>query len=99
MNINYHAPFSINDYLKNLVEENFAKIERLGLRYSQADVYFKLKDGSHGQEDKEIEIKVQVPGQTLFAKSFSDEFEKAIPEGMSKMRRQVIKYKESIQHH
>ena len=44
MNVNYHAPFSINEYFKNQIAEKLEKLDDLQLRFSEADVYFKLKD-------------------------------------------------------
>lgn len=93
MNINFHAPFSINEYLVNLAQEKWKKIEQLQLRYANADMYFKLKDSADSQKDKEVEIKLQVPGQVLFAHSISDAYEKAIPDAIEKMRKLVVKYK------
>ena len=70
-------------------------MDELNLRFSEADVYFKLKDGAEATSDKEFEIKIHVPGHVLFSKSHSESFEKAIPAAFSKIRKQIIKYKES----
>ena len=94
MNINYHATFSINEYFQNQIAEKVQKLDDLNLRFSETDVYFKLKDGVDLTMDKEFEIKIRVPGQILFAKSHSDTFEKAIPLAFSKIRKQIIKYKQ-----
>ena len=96
MNVNYHATFSINEYFKNQITEKVKRLDDLNLRFSDADVYFKLKDGAEQTLDKEFEIKIRVPGQILFSKSHSDTFEKAIPLAFSKIRKQIIKYKESM---
>ena len=95
MKINYHAPFSINPFLKEFVEEKMERLENLNLRFGKADVFFKLKEGNHAPEDKEVEIKIQVPKQTFFAKSFADNFETAIPLAIGKIRKQMVKYKEA----
>lgn len=97
MNVNYHAPFSINEYFKNQIAEKLEKLDDLQLRFSEADVYFKLKDGAISNEDKEFEVKVHVPGHILFSKSHADTFEKAIPLAFSKIRKQIIKYKQSLE--
>lgn len=98
MKVNYHSTFSINDYFKDQIAEKINKLDELNLRFSEADVYFKLKDGSDPTSDKEFEVKIQVPGHILFSKSHSDSFEKAIPLAFSKIRKQIIKYKETIEH-
>lgn len=95
MNILFHASFSINETLKTLVTDKIEKLERLQPHFSQADVFFKLKEGKNAPNDKEIEFKFQVPGKVLFAKSHADAYEKAIPEAIEKIRKQLIKYKAS----
>ncbi len=95
MKINYHAPFSINPFLKEFAKQKMERLENLNLRFTEADIFFKLKEGDQVAEDKEIEIKIQVPKQTLFAKSYADNFEKAIPLAVGKIRKQMIKYKEA----
>ena len=97
MNINYHAPFEINPYMKNLFEEKFQKIENLNVRYTDADVFFKLNEGTSDLEKREIELKLLVPGHVLFASSHAETYEQAIPEVVDKLRKQVIKYKESLE--
>lgn len=97
MKVNYHSPFSINDSFKDQITEKLEKLDNLNLRFSEADVYFKLKDGSDPTSDKEFEVKINVPGQVLFSKSYSESFEKAIPLAFSKVRKQLIKYKESME--
>jgi ribosomal subunit interface protein len=96
MKVNYHATSSINDSFKDQMTEKMEKLDELNLRFSAADVYFKLKDGTELTSDKEFEIKICVPGQVLFSKSHSDTFEKAIPLAFSKIRKQIIKYKERV---
>ena len=98
MNVNYHAIFSINEYFKNQITEKVKKLDEFNLRFSDADVYFKLKDGTEVTSDKEFEIKIRVPGQILFSKSHSDTFEKAIPLAFSKIRKQIIRYKQIMEH-
>lgn len=95
MKINYHAPFSVNPVLKEFVKEKMERLENLNLRFTEADIFFKLKEGNHAPEDKEIEIKIQVPKQTLFAKSYADNFETAIPLAVGKIRKQMVKYKQA----
>lgn len=97
MRIDFHAPFSVNDYTRNLVLEKLEKLKDLNLRISEADIYFKLKDGPDSQKDKELEIKLHVPGHVFFAKSYAETYEKAIPKASDKMRKQLIKYKKSLE--
>ena len=59
MKIQYHAQFSINSYLKDLLEQHLSKLDWLNQVFSSADAYFKLKEGSHTIEDKEIEAQLR----------------------------------------
>jgi len=97
MRIVYHAPFSINDYLKNVVTEKLGKLENLQLNLLEIDAFFKLKEGANAPNDKEFELKIHVPNLTLFAKGHADTFERAIPLTAEKMRKQLIKYKKSLE--
>lgn len=93
MRIDFHAPFTINEVMQNLALEKLNKLEALYPRFAEVDVYFKLKEGVDTQKDKELEVKLHVPGQVFFAKSYAETFEKAIPATVEKMRKQLIKYK------
>jgi len=97
MNINYHAPFSINDYLKGLISEKVERMEHNGKPLMKVDVYFALKDGPESVKDKELELKVHIPGHVVFAKSYAESFEKAIPDVADKVRRQLEKYKGKLE--
>ena len=58
------------------------KLEKLYARYDwihSADAYFKLEKKSAGKGSI-CEVKLQVPGQVLFASSDEDSFEKAADE-------------------
>ena len=94
MKIGIHAPFQVNDYLKELINEKVGKLEKIYDRFGEAEVYLKIKEGAIAPKDKEVEIKLHVPGSILFAKGLSDTFEKALPGVTQKLRRQLIKYKE-----
>ncbi|MFK8006286.1 MAG: HPF/RaiA family ribosome-associated protein [Saprospiraceae bacterium] len=72
------------------------KIENLNLRFLEADVSFKLKEGINIPGNKEFEIKLQIPNHTLFAKSHIDTKKKAIPLATKKMKKQLIKYKSNL---
>jgi Sigma 54 modulation protein / S30EA ribosomal protein. len=92
MKIVYHAPFSINNHLKGLIKNKVEKLQQNSRPLLGVDVYFKLKNGPKSINDKELELKVLVPGQVIFGVSYADTFEKAIPDVTEKVRRQLERH-------
>ena len=77
------------------------KMERLGKKYSwiiKANVLFKVEKDRAG-EDKVCEIELSAPGPRLFAKSKSDDFEKAMAETVDELKRQLEKRQEVFTRH
>lgn len=69
------------------------KLEKLGQRYSwviNANVLFKIENDKAG-EDKVCEIELSAPGPRLFAKSRTNNFEKAMVETIEELKRQLEK--------
>jgi putative sigma-54 modulation protein len=57
-----------------------------------AEVFFKLLNASD-EENKEVEIKISIPGNDLFAKKQAKSFEEAVDKAVEALRRQVKKIK------
>lgn len=77
------------------------KLERLGKKYSwiiKANVLFKVEKDKAG-EDKICEIELSAPGPRLFAKSKSNDFEKAMVETVEELKRQLEKRQEVFARH
>ena len=55
-----------------------------------------LKETSDSRNKSEAEIRLKVPGDTLFASSRADSYEKAITETVGALERQIKKYKEKL---
>ncbi len=98
MKIQMNAPFKVSDHLQALVDEKVGKLETFFERIQSIEVFLKDEENSNQQAPKgnTVEIRVQVPGQTLYADYSSDTFEKALAETVEKMRRQLIKHKEKV---
>ena len=92
MNIRINAPWEVNAFLQQTIEE---KVEKLATYYSRiihADVF--LKKGEQDMpEDKLVLIKLKIPGRELFAQHQSASYEKATAEVAEKLRRQIQKTK------
>ena len=94
INIQYvHMPTS--DAMNELITN---KLNKLGKKYYwilSADVFFKLENDSTGK-NKLCEMKLEIPGPKLFAKSVETNFEKAASETLKDLERQLKKRKETI---
>lgn len=96
MQINIQAPWEVNTYLNQVINE---KLERLGTVYSRIlhiDVFLKHRENV-GLEDKLIEVRLRVPGPEIFAQDTAETFEKAVAGVADKLRKQLIRKKEKQQ--
>jgi len=91
INIQYlHMPTS--EAMNELITQ---KLEKLSAKYDwivSTDVYFKLANDPRGK-NKVCEMKMEVPGPRIFAKSTEDNFEKAAAQTLKDLERQLKKRK------
>lgn len=90
--------FKASDELLQFTEE---KVSNLSKYYDQivgAEVYLKLVQDEANQ-NKKAEIKLNVPGNDLFAESQEASFEKALNESVDKLKGQIRKLKTKFQKH
>lgn len=86
MRIDIHAPWSVNDYLNDIILQKITNLSKYFGRINAADIFLKKAEST-----TEVEIRVQIPGTMLFAKSTADTVEKGIAEATEKIRRQLVK--------
>ena len=99
MKIQIEAPFQVHADLEELVQEKVGKLGTYFERILSATVFFKEEEHRHSNEvpaGKTAEIRLDVPGQTLYADSSADSFEKALAETTQKVGRQLRKYKQQL---
>lgn len=87
-----------SESLSNIVSR---KLEKLGKKYDwiiSADVFFKLENDPTGK-GKICEMRLSAPGPRLFAKSDTDNFEKAAAETIRDLEIQLKKRKEVFKRH
>lgn len=98
MRVNTEAiGFKADQKLLNFIEKKTSKLDRFYEQIIDAEVILKLENS--GQiRGKIAEIKINVPGETLFAKNVHRKFESAVDESVEALRRQLIKYKETTRH-
>jgi putative sigma-54 modulation protein len=94
MNIQFHpSGFAASEQLKEFIEKKLEKLETFFDKIIDVDVYLKLE--SHQQiKDKTAEIKINVPGITLFSTETAKNFEASTDLAVESLRRQLKKYKE-----
>ena len=94
MNINVQATnFNVDQKLIDFIQEKIDKLTHFFDKIISADVYLKV-DNTSETENKEVEIRLFVPGHDLFAKKTSKNFEAATDEVTEALRRQAKKHKE-----
>jgi len=101
MTIRINAPFSISDELQALIDEKVGKLGTYFERIQSTEVFLKDQENrsNHAPKGETVEIRIFVPGQTLYADASADSFEKALAGAADKMKRQIIKYKEQLNSH
>lgn len=90
--IHFDADVKLLDYL----EKKVAKLETFFDKIISADVTLRLEKTGQVQ-DKILELKLNVPGNTLVVKETCKSFEEAIDLGTEALKRQLIKHKEKLQ--
>ena len=87
--------FKADQKLISFIERKVGKMEQLYDRIIDAKVVLKLENS--GQvKDKIAEVRLNLPGDTLFAKESNKTFEASIDSAASSLKRQLIKYKERL---
>ncbi|MBT8194974.1 MAG: ribosome-associated translation inhibitor RaiA [Bacteroidia bacterium] len=95
MKIKIHSiHFNADQKLLAFIED---KVDRLLTYYEHiidGEVYLKLEPDA--LENKIVEIKVNAPGKTLFAKDQKKTFEEATSSAFDALKKQVQKHKEKV---
>jgi putative sigma-54 modulation protein len=87
--------FDADKKLLAFVNEKINKLPQFFDDIIDAEVFLRLENNDTG-ENKIAELKLNLPGKTLFSKEQSRTFEKAIDESVEAMKRQLAKHKEKL---
>lgn len=87
--------FKADQKLLDRIEKKMAKLNTFFDRIIDADVKLRLENSGQVR-DKVAEVKLSVPGTTLFAKETTKTFETSIDMVIDNLKRQLTKYKEKI---
>lgn len=98
MNINFeYKDVSASKRLEEMATE---KLEKLESKYDfivAADVYFKKENTSTPESGMITNIRLNVPGSTLFAESDGASFEASLAKATTEVRSQLQRKKEKMQ--
>jgi putative sigma-54 modulation protein len=86
--------FNADRKLINLVQHKIDKLETFYDRLVGGEVFLRLNN--EGIENKTVEIKLNVPGNQLFAKEQGRSFEVAVDLATEALRNQLKKFKTKI---
>jgi putative sigma-54 modulation protein len=92
--IHFDADQKLVDYITTKTE----KLTRYFDRITGGEVYLKVSK-PQSNNNKIVEIKLNVPGQTLFVSEQADTFEAAADHAINTMKTQVRRYKEKLTSH
>lgn len=85
--------FKADPKLTEFVDRKLTKVEQFFDKVIEARVTLKLENA--GQiRDKVAEVRIQVPGEVLFASATHKTFEAAVDAVVQSLKRQVKKYKD-----
>ena len=90
--------FKADKKLVEFVDRKVGKLEQFFDRIIRADVKLRLEN-SGKVKDKVAEVRLDVPGQTLFAKEINKTFEQSVSGAVDDLKRQLAKYKDKLRSH
>ncbi len=86
--------FKASEKLEAYIEKKVAKLEKIEDSMMSVDVILKVVK-FESSENKEAEIKINVPGASFFASKTCDTFEEAVDKVVDALEKQLKKHKES----
>jgi putative sigma-54 modulation protein len=87
--------FSADSSLKSFIQKKLSKLETFYDRIIGGEVFLKLDKGDKlNTHKKQIEVKLNVPGSTIFVKETADTFEAATDVALDTLTRKVKQFKE-----
>ncbi len=92
--------FDADPKLLEFIQKKADKLETFYDRIIDGDVFLRLEKGTEKVHKKVVEVKLNIPGQTLFSKQEAESFEAATDEAVEALRRQLKRFKEKhFSHH
>jgi putative sigma-54 modulation protein len=96
MNIKIHSiRFDADKKLLDFIDAKLKKLLQFYDGIIRAEVFLRLEN-VQDMENKITEIRLEIPGNDLFAKKQSKTFEEATDEAVEALRRQILKHKKKL---
>jgi putative sigma-54 modulation protein len=89
--------FDADNRLLEFIQKKLDKLDTFFDRILDGEVFLKLDKGEHSRDNKVVEIKINLPGTTIFAKEQAESFEAATDEATESLKQQIKKYKDKLQ--
>ena len=86
--------FTADQKLMDLAQSKLEKLTHFYDRIIDATVYFKIDGKSSHIKDKQVEIKLNIPGSQIFVREDSKVFEEALDQAVDATARQLKRIKE-----
>lgn len=90
--------FDADQQLIDFIQKKADRLDKFFDRIIDGEVFMRL-DKDDNMENKIIEIKLNIPGNQLFAKEKAKTFEAAADLSFAALKKQIIKHKEKIVSH
>ena len=99
MKVNVHAVnFTVDKKLVDFVQERMDKLEKYYDRVVSSDIFMKVEKTSE-KENKNVEIKINVPGDDFLVEKQCKSFEEAVEQAAESLERLLVKRKEKLRTH
>lgn len=99
MKVQMHSVhFNADQKLLDFVQQRLNKLETFYDKVTDGEVIMRLNN-KDGNANKTVEIKLLVPGTTLFSAEDAASFEAAADAATDNLRRQITRYKEKTMSH
>jgi len=85
--------FDADQKLLDFIQQRLDKLETFYDRVTEGEVILKINN-KDGINNKTVEVKLLVPGSTIFCQEDAPTFESATDAAYECLRRQIVKYKE-----
>ncbi len=85
--------FDADQKLIDFIQKKANKLETFYDRIIDGEVFLKLEPGD-ANENKTVEIKLNIPGNQFFAKEQEDSFEAAADKAVNALKKQLLKHKD-----
>jgi putative sigma-54 modulation protein len=89
--------FDADQKLLDFIQKKADKLDTFFDRILGGEVYLRLEKGDSSKvKNKVVEVKLSVPGSTLFVKEEESSFEAAMDEAVESLKTQLKKHKEKL---